>query len=87
MVAAARGAFRAIQIRVENGGIQFDRVIIHYGNGSSSPTQIRKRIPAGDQTRVIALPGGPRIIRGVEFWYQRGNWRGRPPRVRLFGIR
>ena len=87
VVTAARGAFRAIQIRVENGAIHFDRVVVHYGNGSSSPIEIRRRIPAGDQTRVIDLPGGRRMIRSVEFWYRRGTWGGRPPKVRLFGFR
>ena len=87
VVTAARGSFRAIQIQVENGAILFDHVVVHYGNGSSEPIRIRRRIPPGGETRIIDLPGGRRIIRSVEFWYQRGNWGGRRPKVRLFGFR
>jgi hypothetical protein len=82
---AARGEFRAIQIRVEKGPILFDRVLVHYGNGRTEPISIRERIPAGGRTRVIDLPGNERIIRRVEFWYERGNWRIRPT-VRLWGL-
>lgn len=85
-VTAERGQFRAIHLKVENAAIEFDRVIVHYGNGSSEPIAIRARIPAGGQTRVIDLPGGRRIIRSVEFWYDRANPRGERPKVRLFGM-
>jgi hypothetical protein len=86
-VTAARGEYRAIQLRVENAAIEFDRVVVHFGNGSSDPIRIRGRIPAGGQTRVIDLPGNRRIIQGVEFWYSRGGWgNGRRPKVRIFGM-
>ncbi len=80
------GRFRAIVIRVRGGAIEFDRVVIHFGDGESDPIPIRSRIPNGGQTRVIDLPGNRRIIRSVEFWYRKENWRARPT-VRLFGLR
>jgi hypothetical protein len=86
-VAADLGPFRAIQIRVQESGIHFDHVIVHYRDGQSEPIQIRNFIPAGQQTRVIELPGGPRMIRRVEFYYDRAHWRGPRPRVRVFGFR
>jgi hypothetical protein len=87
-VTAARGEYRAIQLRVENAPVRFDRVVVHYGNGASEPLAIRHRVPAGSQTRAIDLPGQRRVIESVEFWYERGNWRnGRRPRVVLMGIR
>jgi hypothetical protein len=85
-VTGERGRFRAIHLKVEIAAIEFDRVIVHYGNGSSEPIFIRARIPAGGQTRVIDLPGGRRIIRSVEFWYDRANPGGNRPKVRLFGL-
>jgi hypothetical protein len=86
VVTAAKGEYRAIRLRVENGPIVFDRVVLHFGNGSSDPISIRHKIPAGGETRVIDLPGDRRIIESVEFWYERGNW-GNPrrPKVSLFG--
>ena len=86
VVTRARGIFRAIQIKVENSAIEFDHVIVHYGNGTAEPIQIRSVIPAGEQTRVIDLPGEHRVIRSVEFYYSRANFNGRKPKVRLFGL-
>ena len=86
-VTGARGEFRAIQIRVEKGPIEFDRVVVHYGNGVSEPVPVHAVIPAGGQTRAIDLPGQRRIIERVEFWYARANLRSRRPRVRLWGMR
>jgi hypothetical protein len=86
-VTAARGEFRAIRLRVENGPVRFDRVIVHYGNGHSEPIQVRRKVPAGGETHAIDLPGGRRVIESVEFWYERGGWRNeRRPRVVLLGV-
>ncbi|MEO8026030.1 MAG: hypothetical protein ABI823_06135 [Bryobacteraceae bacterium] len=86
-VGARDGRFRAIQMKVQGGAIEFNRVVIHYGNGRSEPIEIRQRIPAGGQTRVIDLPGERRAIEGVEFFYQKARWTSRKPKVRLFGMR
>jgi hypothetical protein len=87
VVTGARGQFRAIQIRVDRGPIQFDRVVVHFENGDSNPIRIAARIPAGGQTRVIDLPGNFRNIRSVEFWYRRVTPYSPRPKVRLFGLR
>ena len=86
VVTGSRGEFRAIQIRVQKAPIEFDRVVVHFGDGDSEPIHIRKRISAGGQTRVIDLPGNRRIIRSVEFWYARATRNPRRPKVRLFGL-
>jgi hypothetical protein len=85
-VTDSEGRFRAIQLRVNGGAIEFDRVVVHYGNGSSEVLPIRARIPSHGQTRVIDLPGERRVIHSVELWYSKDNWRKRPT-VSLFGIR
>jgi hypothetical protein len=87
-VTAARGEYRAIQLRVENSAIKFDRVLVHFGNGRSEPIPIRRLIIAGGETRIIDLPGERRVIESVELWYERGNWSNpRRPKVALFGFR
>ena len=86
VVSGSRGAFRAIQIKVQRAPIEFDRVVVHYGDGDSEPIHIRSKIPAGGQTRPIDLPGNRRIIRSVEFWYARASRSSHRPKVRLFGL-
>jgi hypothetical protein len=86
VVTAAKGEYRAIQIRVEKAPIEFDRVIVHYRDGVSEPIHIRKVIPNGGQTRAIDLPGDRRIIESVEFWYSRASISSRKPKIRLFGL-
>jgi hypothetical protein len=80
------GAFRAIQLRVRDGAIEFQRVVVHYANGESEEVAVRERIPAGGTTRAIDLRGDRRFLKSVELWYSRGGWRTRPEVV-LFGRR
>lgn len=84
---AAKGEFRAIRLKVEDAAIEFDRVVVHYHDGETVPIQIRSRINAGGQTRVIDLPGNRRIIEEVEFWYARANSANpQKPHVVLWGL-
>ena len=84
----ARGAFRAIQLRVQGGDIEFQRVVVHFENGADTEVEVRDRIQAGGTTRAIDLPGDQRRVRSVEVWYSRdNNWRSRRPTLLVFGRR
>ncbi len=85
-VGARDGRFRAIQLRVRGGAVEFERVVVHYGNGEPEEVVVRERIPDGGTTRAIDLRGDRRVIRSVELWYGRAGWRRRPE-VRLYGRR
>ncbi len=80
------GRFRAIQLRVSGGAIDFQRVVVHFGNGSQEELIFRERIPSGGRTRPMDLPGERRVIESVELWYSKESW-NRKPRVDLYGIR
>ncbi|MGC2183916.1 MAG: hypothetical protein WA637_11585 [Terriglobales bacterium] len=80
------GPFRAIQLRISGGAINFDRVIVRYGNGTREEIPIRYRIPDGGRTRAIDLPGARRMIQSVDLWYGKDRW-SRRPRVSLYGMR
>jgi len=83
----ARGGFRAIQLRVQGGAIEFQRVVVHFENGADTDVQIRDRVRAGGTTRAIDLPGDQRRIQSVEIWYGKENWGRRRPTLILFGRR
>ncbi len=85
-VGSSDGRFRAIQLRVSGGAIEFQRVVVHFGNGTAEELVIRDRIPSGGATRAIDLPGERRIIQSVELWYGKERWERRP-KVSLYGIR
>jgi hypothetical protein len=80
------GRFRAIQLRVSGGAIYFERVVVHFGDGSHEELIIRDKIPSGGQTRAIDLPGERRVIESVELWYGKDRWSHRP-KVTLYGVR
>jgi hypothetical protein len=79
------GRFRAIQIHVERAPIEFQRVVVHYGNGVDEEIAIRNRIRPGGKTRVIDLRGRDRVIDSVEFWYARARYDSAKPKLRLYG--
>ena len=85
-VGRSDGRFRAIQLRISGGAIEFQRVVVHFGNGTQEELVIRDRIPNGGATRAIDLPGELRIIESVELWYSKERW-DRHPKVSLYGIR
>jgi hypothetical protein len=80
------GRYHSIVLRVAYAPIQFDRVVVHYGNGTSEVLPVRMDIAPGGSSRWIQLPGGERVIRSLELWYARAN-PGDPvkPEVQLYG--
>jgi hypothetical protein len=87
-VGESKGQFRRIQFLVERAAVRFERVLVHYGNGTSYPVRLGSEIRAGGRTREIDLPGDKRWIENVEVWYGRGNWgNNNKPKIRLMGIR
>lgn len=55
-VGRSAGTYGAVQLRISGGAINFERVIVRYGNGSQEEIAIRSHIQDGGQTRVINLP-------------------------------
>ena len=80
------GKFRAIQFQVERAPIEFQRVVIHYGNGADEEIAIRNRINAGGKTRLIDLRGRDRVIESVEFWYAKARYDSAKPKLLLYGL-
>jgi hypothetical protein len=73
------------KLRVSGAPIEFQRVVVHYGNGTREELEFRDRIRAGGQTRAIDLRGGDRAITSVDFHFSKANWRSARPKVSLYG--
>lgn len=76
-VTSSRGDFRRIKFLVRGASVDFHRVVVHFGNGDDQRVEMRNTIPAGGESRAIDLPGGDRVIRSIEFWYDANTIRGR----------
>ena len=81
-----KDTYRALQFRVNGAAVQFDRVVVEYGNHKTRAYPFRILVPPNGQSPVLDLVGGNRDITNVEFWYQKASW-GKKPEVRLFGRR
>ena len=78
------GSFRAIHLRVSDEAIFFDRLVVHFGDGTSAKFSVADRISPEGRNYVIELPGQRRELESVELWYFKGPWE-RNPRVTLYG--
>jgi len=77
--------FRTIQLRVSGEAIFFDRLVIHFDDGTAQKLIVSDRISPGGRNYVIDLLG-ERSLETVELWYYKEAW-GHNPRVSLYGVR
>jgi hypothetical protein len=75
--------FRTIQLRVTGEAIFFDRLVVHFGDGTSQERLISGRLLEGSNY-IIELPGG-RALESVELWYFKEAWE-HTPKVTLYGV-
>jgi len=80
------GRFRAIQLEVDRGVVEFGRVVVRFGNGEKEELVFRERVAAGGAMRPIDLPGDRRVIEKIDIWYSKAKWEHRA-KVSVFGIR
>ena len=85
LVTAREGGFTALKLKVRRSGINLHKVVIHFGDGSTQQVRVQKRFHQGEETRVLDLDGGKRIIHKVVFIYDTKNIRSRKARVELWG--
>jgi hypothetical protein len=86
MVTARDGRFTAVKLKVRKGAVNMHKMIIHFGDGSKQQVNLKNKIPAGGETRVINLKGKQkRVIRKVVFWYDTRNLANNRATVELWG--
>ena len=86
-VTGMEGDFKAVKIMVENEGIEFNRVVLHFANGNKQELNIRRFIPAGGETKVLDLNGDDRVIKKVDFFYESNAKSKTKAKVVLYGKR
>jgi hypothetical protein len=85
-VGKSAGRYRFLQIRVHNAPIEFDHIVVHYGNGEPEVLHVRDIIRAGRTSRAIPLQGD-RFVQSFELWYGKARPNSARPEVSLFGQR
>ena len=85
-VGSEAGSFHKIQLHVNGGAVEFQRVVVHFANGTHEELPVAERVRSGGKTREIELPGEHRAIDSVELWYSKENFDARPE-VSLYGTR
>ena len=81
-----KDTYRALQFRVTGAAVQFDRIVVEYGNHKTRAYPFRMLVRANGSSPALDLVGGDRDITNVEFWYEKASW-GKKPEVRLYGRR
>ena len=85
-VGAAKGDFTAVKFEVQRRAVNFHRVVIHFRNGADQKVELRDRIVANGESRVIDIDGRDRVIRSIDFWYDAQSLgRGGQATVRVLG--
>ena len=83
-VTRRNGIFSAIQLRVSGDAIFFDRVVVHFGDGTSEALAVQGRIWPEGRNHIIGFSGESHVVESVEVWYYKEAWE-HTPRVILYG--
>ena len=67
---ASEGRFRRVRFVVEGGDVEMFDVRITFGDGATFSPATRFTFKRNARGRVIALPGGARVIRWINFYYR-----------------
>ena len=85
---AGEGRFKRIRFLVEGGDLELFDVMISFADGKTFSPAGRFSFAGNLRSRVVALPGGARVIRWINFFYRRlpGGGPGKAI-VRVYGRR
>lgn len=86
-VTADKGTFRRIKFAARDHAIQIYRIVVHYGNGEPDKIEVKAVIPAGQESRVIDLKGGDRVIKKIDVWYETKSLGKQKAILRVYGVR
>ncbi len=86
-VGANQGRFSKLKVEVAVGNLNMHKMVVNFGDGSRQDIALRHNFKKGSSSRVIDLPGGKRIIKGITFLYDTKQHSKHKVIVRVFGER
>jgi hypothetical protein len=78
-----KDTYRSLKVRVTGSPVEFDRIIVEFGNHNRQTIPFRFAIASGS-SRTTQLPGGARDLTSIEFYYRKASWASKPE-VQLYG--
>ncbi|MCB0689257.1 MAG: hypothetical protein KDC53_22120 [Saprospiraceae bacterium] len=84
-VGAHDGAFDKLKIEVAGGSLNMHKMIVEYHNGTREEISIKHHFVRGDESRIIDLRRGKRLIKDITFWYDSKNIQPRKAVVNVYG--
>lgn len=79
--------YRQVKLKVTDGPLRIEDVDIYFENGEKMNVVLKNNFRAGQESRVIDLPGGARKLDRIEFLYSTiGKAKGRA-RIAVWGKR
>ena len=82
------GRFKRVRFVVEGGDLEMFDVRLTFGDGKMFTPATRLYFKGNSRSRVIALPGGARVIRWIDFYYRSVPGRGQgKATVHVYGRR
>jgi hypothetical protein len=84
-VSSDAGALAKLRVQVKENALEIVNVKVFLAGGESFDDALKAYLGPGDQSRVIDIPGGPKVIEKVELTYRGGANAERVPLVRVFG--
>ena len=64
------GRFKQLQIRVQGGSVEMNKMVVTFDNNERFSPQLRHRFEEGSDSHVIDLPGNRRGIKSIDFDYR-----------------
>ena len=83
-VTSSKGAFSKLKLNV-TGNLTMHKMKVNYRNGTSQVLNIKCHFIKGQDSRVINLTGGKRVIQSVDLWYDTKNRARKRATVHLYG--
>jgi len=84
-VGVSEGRFEKLKVEVIVGNLHMHKMLVTFGDGSQKEIALKHNFKKGSSSRVIDLPGGKRVIKGITFLYDTRKHSNHKAVVKVFG--